>query len=128
MRSSPRIEIRNTTRGPLPRVPFEALARAILPKGHHLSLVVCADTLAQRINRTYRKKHYVPNVLSFPLGNSEGEIFLNVRTAEREAKKYGMTMRAWSTLLFIHGCLHLKGMRHGKRMESLEQKLLKRFT
>lgn len=121
-------EIRNTTRGPLPRVPFDAIAHAILPKGYQLSLVVCGDTLATRMNRTHRKKDYAPNVLSFPLGKREGEIFLNIRTAEREAKRYGIKTRAWTTLLFVHGCLHLKGMRHGEKMERLEKKLAKRFV
>ena len=35
-----------------------------------------AEKLAQKLNKTYRKKTYTPNVLSFPLSKNEGEIFI----------------------------------------------------
>jgi len=129
------VEIRRTTRHPLPRISFEKIARALLPsprrrRGEHyqLSLVLCGDTLARKINRTYRKKTYAANVLSFPLDKYEGEMFLNVEAAAREAKRFKVSLRARLTLLFVHGCLHLKGMRHGNLMERLEKKMLKRFA
>ena len=122
------VEIRRTTRHPLPRIPFEKIARALLPKQYQLSLVLCGDTLARKINRTYRKKTYAANVLSFPLDKYEGEMFLNVEAAAREAKRFKVSLRARLTLLFVHGCLHLKGMRHGNSMERLERKMLKRFA
>ena len=68
-------------------IPYEKIADAILGKSYELSLVVCGDDLARRMNRAYRKKDYRPNVLSFPLSKKEGEIFLNVRAAAREARK-----------------------------------------
>src|SRR3989338_5485677 len=83
------IETTTTVRGPLPRIPYEKLARDVLGSRYELSLVLCGDTLARRMNKTYRlpalklrragKKTYAPNVLSFPLARSEGEIFLNIR-------------------------------------------------
>ena len=60
---------------------------------YELSLVVCGDSLAQRMNKIYRKKTYKPNVLSFLFSKTEGEIFLNVQCAKREAKKYGTTLQ-----------------------------------
>jgi len=125
MRST--ISIRNTTRGPVPRVPFEGIARAILGPRYELSLVVCGDSLARHMNATYRKKNYRPNVLSFPIARNEGEIFLNVRCAEREAKRYKVKLIARLALLFVHGCFHLKGLKHGAKMERAEQTILKRF-
>ena len=80
------VEIRKTTRGSLPRIPFEAIAHALLSKHYQLSLVLCGDTLARKINRTYRKKTYAANVLSFPLDKYEGEMFLNVEAAARDRK------------------------------------------
>ncbi|MEK7132540.1 MAG: rRNA maturation RNase YbeY [Patescibacteria group bacterium] len=74
-----------------------------------------------------KKKDYPANVLSFPLSKHEGEIFLNVRKAEREAKVAGISARARIALLFIHGCLHLRGFRHGTAMEKLERNTLKKF-
>ena len=127
MHSAPTFALKNTTRGALPRVPFEKLARAILGAKYELSLVLCADTLARRMNKAYRKKTYAPNVLSFPLTPAEGEIFLNVRKAAREAKAFGVPLPERLALLFVHGCFHLRGLSHGRIMEAAEQKTLRRF-
>lgn len=121
------VGIRKTTRGPVPRIPFERIARAILGEHYELSLVICGDALARRMNEEYRKKSYAPNVLSFPLDTDEGEIFLNVPKAKREAKHYDTTLRARLALLFVHGCFHLKGYTHGARMEKAEQATLRAF-
>lgn len=121
------VEILRTTRHSLPRVPFEKITRALLPKQYHLSLVLCGDTLARKMNRVYRKKTYAANVLSFPLDKYEGEIFLNVEAATREAKRFRVSLRVRLALLFAHGCLHLKGMRHGRAMEQLEKRTLGKF-
>jgi len=111
----------------MPRLPYERMARAVLPRGYELSLVICADTLAQRMNREHRKKTYPPNVLSFPISKTEGEIFLNVRKAAREARRYHVTLRDHLAHLFVHGCFHLKGLRHGRIMEAHERRILRRF-
>ncbi|HEY4522370.1 MAG TPA: rRNA maturation RNase YbeY, partial [Candidatus Paceibacterota bacterium] len=131
--------------GALP-FPFEKIARAVLGENYELSLVVCGDALARRMNKTYRlpaltrlratrgqelrrasKKTYAPNVLSFPITKYAGEIFLNIRSAEREAELYHTSLRARLALLYIHGLFHLKGLDHGKKMERLEHATLKRF-
>lgn len=121
----PTVSIRNTTRGPVPRVPFEDMAREILGQRYDLSLVVCGDTLAQRINIESRKKTYKPNVLSFPLDTHEGEIFLNIRKAAREAKQMKIKALDRIALLFVHGCFHLKGMDHSDEMEAEEARILR---
>ncbi|MEK7098333.1 MAG: rRNA maturation RNase YbeY [Patescibacteria group bacterium] len=120
------VEIKQTVADTV-RLPFDKIATAALPKGYQLSLVICGDRLAQRMNKEYRKKTYRPNVLSFPLSKTEGEIFLNVRKAAREARLEGISTNARIALLFIHGCFHLAGYKHGDRMEALEQKVLKKF-
>lgn len=119
-------DIRKTIRGKLPRLPFGEMAQAVLPN-FELSLVICGDKLARRMNETYRNKSYFPNVLSFPLSASEGEIFLNVRKAEREASQMGISTSKRIALLFVHGLFHLKGLDHSDRMEHEEQKVLRRF-
>lgn len=115
------------------RIAFEDIARSILGKEFELSLVVCGDKLAQKMNVTYRlpaqagKKSYSPNVLSFPLSKDSGEIFLNVRKAAREARQMHVALRDRIALLFVHGCFHLKGLQHGRTMESEEQRVLHSF-
>jgi len=103
------------------------MAEAILGNEFDLSLVLCGDTLAQQMNIRYRKKSYRPNVLSFPYAKNEGEIFLNIRCAEREAKRFGVSISDRLALLFVHGCFHLKGLKHGRIMEEHERRTLRRF-
>lgn len=128
----PTVSIRTTLRPApaapaVPRLPFEEMATKILSERYDLSLVLCGDALARRMNRTYRKKEYAPNVLSFPLDRYEGEIFVNVDCARREARMYGVSLRERLALLFVHGCFHLKGLDHGKKMESAERAVLASF-
>ena len=111
----------------VPRIPFDRIARTVLGDRYLLSLVICGDALARRMNVTYRKKTYAPNVLSFPLSAREGEIFLNVRKGAREARAYGTTPTRHIAHLFVHGCFHLKGLHHGRTMESAEKRVLGRF-
>ena len=121
------VDIRTTYRGPTPRLPYREIAEAILGQQYELSLVISGDRLARRMNKAYRKKNYRPNVLSFPLSRKEGEIFLNAACATREATRYQTTLKKRLALLYVHGCCHLKGLDHGRTMESLEQAILKRF-
>src|SRR6185369_10536266 len=121
------LDIRHTVRASSPNIPFEKIARAILGTRFELSLVVCGDTLAQKMNKQYRQKTYKPNVLSFPLNKNEGEIFLNVRKAGREARRFQLSEREWLAHLFVHGCFHLKGLDHGRIMEAHERRVLSAF-
>jgi rRNA maturation RNase YbeY len=130
------ITVRKTVHRPVPVLPYERLARYVLGPSYELSLVICGDALARRMYRTYRvpalkqpetKKSYASNVLSFPYDAGVGEIFLNADKAEREARLFHTTTRARLALLFIHGCCHLKGLPHGRAMETLERKTLRHF-
>jgi probable rRNA maturation factor len=109
------------------RIPFEAIAKSVLGEKYELSLVICGDELSRRMNKEYRKKTYAPNVLSFPLSKTEGEIFLNVRKSVSEAHRYNHTAQAHLAYLFIHGCFHLKGLDHGDAMERKEAELMRQF-
>ena len=90
----------------------------VLGNKYELSLVFIGSTRSRKLNLTYRDKDKPANVLSFPLTKSSGEIFIDLNKT-----------KTFSTLhLFIHGLLHLKGMQHGGKMESEEQRLLKLFN
>ncbi len=124
---SPSIDIKTTIRGSSPRIPFVEMAEAVLGKNYELSVVVCGDALAQRMNIEHRQKSYRPNVLSFPYSTNEGEIFLNVRCAAREAQRGGISLQKRLALLYVHGLFHLKGLDHSDHMEAEEQKILRKF-
>ena len=118
---------KKTILGPVPKIPFERIASAILGEHFELSLVICGKALARKMNKKYRHTSYAPNVLSFPISKHEGEIFLNVRKAAGEAKQFGMPLKDRLAHLFVHGCFHLRGLDHGKKMESAEERILEKF-
>lgn len=93
---------------------FRKIKNKILGSQYELSLVFTADPLIKRLNRTYRGVDKPTNVLAFPLSPTSGEIFINPSRAKPFSAKQ----------LFIHACLHLKGMGHGDTMERAEKKLL----
>ncbi len=111
-----------------PRHSYAAMADTILGKRYGLSLVFIGKTRAAMLNKQYRNKTYSPNVLSFPLDQKTGEIFICPQVAATEAAKYNLSPRGYVGFLFIHGCLHLKGLDHGNQMEKLEQKWIKHFN
>jgi len=111
-----------------PTHPYQAIKDAILGKQYNLSLVFIGRARAATLNKTYRNKLYSPNVLSFPLDTKTGEIFICPAVAVKEAKQYGLSVAGYVGFLFIHGCLHLKGLDHGDTMDAQEQKYVKKFS
>lgn len=105
-------------------IPFTRLKNAVLGKKYELSLVFIDSAFSRRLNATYRGKNKPANILSFPLSKKTGEIFIDLITAKKEAKKFGMTFSKFVIFLFIHGILHLKGMKHGDTMDKAEKQLL----
>lgn len=108
-------------------IPLSDIKQKILGDKYQLSLVFVGKKRAAALNKEYRNKTYVPNVLSFPLSDSSGEIFICPEVAEAEAPKYHLTPNGYLAFLFIHGLLHLKGHDHSDKMDKLEQKYLKIF-
>ncbi len=106
-------ETRNTTKK-RPRVAFSDIKDCILGKRYELSLVLCGKHLMHRLSVEHKGNTKHTNVLSFPISDSEGEIFINVHEGD-------------TAHLFIHACLHLKGLTHGETMENLEDKYLQRY-
>lgn len=105
-------------------IPFTNLKNSVLGLDFELSLVFVDNIFSKRLNRTYRGKNKSADVLSFPLSKKSGEIFIDLITAKKEMGKFQMPYRKFVTFLFIHGLLHLKGMKHGITMERREKKLL----
>lgn len=113
------VSVTHTTRH-CPNLPCNDIAGEILGESYELSLVFVGSTRGAYLNERTRGKTYVPNVLSFPLTECAGEIYITLPLAEREAARYGHTPHTHIAYLFIHGCLHLAGYEHGPEMERLE--------
>ena len=110
-----------------PNLPYGDMKEKILGKSYELSLVFVGKTTAQALNKAHRKATYVPNVLSFPLSDTAGEIYITPSLAKHESKKYSLTPNGYIGFLFIHGLLHLKGYPHGDTMERAEKKYLAQY-
>ena len=111
-----------------PTWPYETIKNTILGKQYLLSLSFVGETRAQGFNIQYRKKDYVPNVLSFPLDEHTGEIIICPAVAKKQAKDFNLSVDGYMAYLFIHGCVHLKGHDHGDTMDRLEQKYVRQFN
>ena len=110
-----------------PTLPFEKMKDEILGKTYSLSLIFIGEKRAGTLNKAYRKKSYVPNVLSFPLDTKVGEVYICIKKAKREARQYDMTLKGFVGFLFIHGLLHLKGLDHGDTMTKAEERYKKKY-
>lgn len=122
------VDVTNMTKGALPRVPFVAIKNKILGKDYELSLVFATKALSKKLNNIHRGKNYPTNILSFPLDKKSGEIFIEPSKVRLDAPDFDMGYTKFTKFLFIHGCLHLKGMQHSSTMERAEQKFLKLFS
>lgn len=122
------LTISNTLNAAYPIWPYQEMKDVILGKSYQLSLSFIGADRAKSLNKKYRDKEYVPNVLSFPLDKSIGDIFICPAVANKEAKNFDLTPRGYMAFLFIHGCLHLKGMDHGDTMDKMEQKYLRKYN
>ena len=125
------IEEKNLTiirkKGDIPSVPFLSIKEKVLGKKYNLTLIFCTKKESQERNKTYRDKDYPTNILSFPLDENTGEIYIYLSKARSEAKNFSLSYLEFLHLLFIHGCLHLKGYDHSSTMEELEDKYLQGF-
>ena len=125
---SSKVSVLNNTKCKLPGLPFDLIKNDILGKNYFLSLAFINKNQSKKINNTYRKKNKHTNILSFPFSKKEGEILICPDVVKTEIKKFDKNFRELLVFLFIHGCLHLKGLDHGEKMEKLEEKYFSKYS
>ena len=118
------------------------LARGVL-KGEgclqaEIAIVFVDDTHMVKMNSTYLHHRYPTDVLSFSLGDEgtrsvEGEVYVNVDQAKRQALEYRVSSAHEVRRLVIHGLLHLlayddRNARRKKRMTKTEDLYLREFS
>jgi|GEM_PF-2527725 rRNA maturation RNase YbeY len=102
------IAIRNLTKTAIDVKILRKVAKEIFRKD--LSVALVGQKRAQELNKIYRKKTYVPNVLSFDYG----EVVLCPAKIRKDARKYGIVFEQELGRIFRHGLLHLLGYSHTK--------------
>jgi len=76
-----------------------------------LSIALVGQGRIRELNKKYRGKNRVTDVLSFP-GNGLGEIVICLREVKKNAKRFGSTFEKELARVLIHGILHLLGYNH----------------
>ncbi len=99
-----------------------------------VSIGFVTDLQMRNLNRTWRGKDRVTDILSFTLDEEplKGEIVLSYKQAVRQAKEMGHATRDELFFLIVHGTLHLWGYDHevpqdAKKMFLLQTQILKRL-
>ncbi len=112
----------------IPEIDFESIKTEILGKDYSLSVIFTSDEKMKKLNLIYREKNDTTDILSFPISETEGEIYISLEEARKESKKFDREYENFIGFLFIHGCVHLKGYDHGSTMENIEMKVRQRFN
>ena len=120
--------INSTLKRKLPKGSFLNMKDFYLGKKYDLSLVFCGKKKSKSLNQKWRDKNYAANILSFPISEDMGEIYIDLDTAKKEHGKFDRDFENYISFLFIHGLVHLNQYDHGVKMEQQEQKVRKKFN
>jgi rRNA maturation RNase YbeY len=97
-------------------------------------LAFVGTTTIRRLNRTFRKKDKVTDVLAFPAGERGadgrrplGDVIICVPRAARQAAELGHSLEAELAYLVLHGFLHLLGYKHFRGHEDEEKRVVRRL-
>jgi probable rRNA maturation factor len=119
------------------RAQFRRWVLAALEQPAEVTLRIVDADEARQLNQDFRRKDYVPNVLTFEYGEIApgmlgGDIVLCAPVIAREAREQGKALRDHYAHMTVHGALHLQGYDHldaadAVVMESREAVILRRF-
>lgn len=78
-----------------------------------INIIFTTDKEMKELNLKFLHHKYTTDVISFPLSydgkKTEGEVYINVDQARRQAKGFGVSINEENARLVIHGVLHLIG-------------------
>lgn len=94
---------------------FRKWMRAALDSDARVTLRIVAQKEGRVLNRTFRRKDYATNVLTFVFRDQppfEGDLALCAPVVAREARTQKKPLAAHYAHLAVHGMLHLQGYDH----------------
>ncbi len=103
----------------------------LIGRRHHLISIVFVGTKRMRaVNKKYLKHDYLTDVLTFDLGEEQGEIIICPGVAAAQAQAHQTSTENEIILYAIHGILHLAGFDDHRpkdiiKMRAMENELLK---
>lgn len=124
---------RGVSVAPLTGDDLAALARAAAGRGWRLTLRFAPNAEARALNRRFRRRGYVPNVLTFAYPEiRSADIVICTPVVREQARRQGKSYAAHLAHMVVHGALHAIGHTHdhdadARRMEARERRLLARF-
>jgi probable rRNA maturation factor len=117
----------------LPRAFVNRCIRNALALDAEITVRIVDAEEGQSLNRSYRKKDYATNVLTFDYMQSPmvmADLVLCAPVVAREAKEQGKSLQDHYAHLLIHGALHAQGYDHETsdkdaiEMETLEMLIM----
>lgn len=111
---------------------FRKAAEVVGVRNKEVAVVLVGENRIRNLNKRYRGKNRVTDVLSFETkGDNEelGDIVVCIPRAKKQARQAGHSFKKELAILLIHGLLHLLGYDHEKQdgaklMEGLENRIL----
>jgi len=109
-------------------------------KRHLVNIQALGDKEIVDLNKEFRQKDYLPDVLSFDYRQEKtfemelsGEVVVSRTKALLQAQEKGISLGDEIVYLVIHGLLHVFGCDHKtdeqeRKMKHLEEEILKRYT
>ena len=135
---------------------FEKISNTIVKelnlkeKSLNISFNIVGENRIKELNRKYRHKNKVTDVLSFPMSDKPlrklhatsytpqasdfGDIFICLPFAKNQTKSENISIERKLAQLTVHGFLHLAGYDHekstgeAKKMFDLENRILKKLS
>ena len=114
------IEINNLTKVKVEEILIKKVVQIVLKgenkKNINLSIAFVGPSRIKNLNKKYRRKNYVTDVLAFGEngGLGLGEIVICLQEVKKNAKKYALSFEKELINCLIHGILHLLGYNHEK--------------
>lgn len=127
------IEVNNLTTSKIDESFVKRIAKSVLKeekKEGNLSVAFIGQGRMRKLNKKYRKKNRVTDVLAFEDLN---EIVICLREVKKNAKRFNSSFEKELARILIHGILHLLGYNHeksekeGKKMREKEEYYLQKI-